>query len=235
MTSKSWMAIGGGTRMAMGLGALFSVLASAADVTAVTRTREGVFAIRDGVQEALTNEVVWPNGVKVMTNGVFTVNEGKERTLREGQRLGADGFLLGPGARLEPVQDHVAIEGGKVVVVKDGDSQAAEGPVTLGNGNAIMPDLTLQASGVLVMRLIDGQLFNLSGAAIPAQDTILMLDGKVLVQKDGSVLPVRSDSNITMNEGTRVFGNGRVQRMDGTSFTLTEGQMVRIEGVVRLR
>jgi hypothetical protein len=85
------------------------------------------------------------------------------------------------------------------------------------------------------MRVIDGQLFTPDGQAIPAVDTVSMQRGKVVVQKDGSLLTVNQGRAIMMNEGTKVFGDGRVVRKDGQSAQLAEGEVLTVQGVVKLR
>ena len=83
------------------------------------------------------------------------------------------------------------------------------------------------------MRLMDGQLLTLEGSLLPARDTVILLGGKVSVQKDGSTLPLRPTQSLMMSDGTKVLGNGTVVRRDGTTLTLTEGQLLIVEGVAR--
>ena len=73
------------------------------------------------------------------------------------------------------------------------------------------------------------------GTPIPALDTISLQHGKVVVQKEGTRLMIQPGRSIMMNEGTKVFGDGRVVSKDGTITNLAEGQILIIEGVVKLR
>jgi len=121
------------------------------------------------------------------------------------------------------------------LVVKDGEGQTLNQPMTLPNGARLSPDGTMRTATGRVRRLMDGQLFALTGEAIAAKDTITLQDGKVIVQKDGSQFEVGVHQTLLMNEGTKVLGDGTVIKRDGSKFKLTEGQVVTIEGVVSRR
>ena len=85
------------------------------------------------------------------------------------------------------------------------------------------------------MRVIDGQLFTPDGKTIPAVDTISLQNGIVVVQKEGTQILIGNGRSIMMNDGTKVFGDGNVVSRDGQITALTEGQIITIEGVVKLR
>jgi hypothetical protein len=53
------------------------------------------------------------------------------------------------------------------------------------------------------------------------------------VQKDGSSLTLALGRSLVMNDGTKVMGDGTVIMSDGRTLSLTEGQIVTVEGVVR--
>jgi hypothetical protein len=57
----------------------------------------------------------------------------------------------------------------------------------------------------------------------------------VTVQKEGTQIPIGTGRSIMMNEGTKVFGDGKVVSPDGTVTELTEGEIITLEGVVKLR
>lgn len=173
-----------------------------------------------------------PFAVLVQTNGTFTVQGGKLRTLAEGESIDKDGMLTKAGGTTQPVMDHVAYRRGHVVVVKDGEAGAASAPVKIGDGTTIYPDGKVTTSSGNSRRLLDGEVFRLQGGALPARDTITLQDGKVKVQKDGSLLTVAPGRSIMMNDGTKVFGDGKVVRADGAETQLAEGQIILIEGVV---
>lgn len=210
-----------------GLGA-----ALAADITAVTRKGEQMFIVQDGALAPMTAEVSLPQAIQVFTNGTFTVEGGAPRPLKDGERLGADGLLLSPDGRLEPVFDHLTLRQGKVRLVRDGQARPLTQTFRFPDGSRLEPDGTLREAGGRLRRLLDGQLLRLNGAPIPVKDTISLQQGRVVVQKDGALLSVAKGRSLMMNDGTKVFGDGTVQRPDGTKYRLVEGQIVTVDGVV---
>lgn len=204
-------------------------------VDSVTRKGKELLVLKAGRSEPLTQDLDLPHDIKVMTNGFFTVKGGKARELQDGQRLSADGMLASPDGRIAPVIDHIAVKEGKVLVVKDGEGQTIDRPVTLPNGTRVSPDGTVRTARGRLHRLVDGQLFTLDGEIIAAKDTITLQEGKVIVQKDGAQFEIEARQSLMMNDGTKVVGDGTVIKKDGTKFKLTEGQVVTVEGVVKLR
>ena len=192
-----------------------------------------MMVVQNGRTTLMESDVTLPDSIVVTTNGVFTVGKGRERVLGEGQVLGADGMLISQDGSIVPVQDHLAMKNGGVTIVKDGDSAPLDRAMALPDGSTVTPDgFVLKGLGSRT-RLLDGQIFKLNGIAIPAKDTVTRSDGKVIVQKDGSPLLLRPDQSMMMSDGTKVFGNGTVITSDGRSMSLTEGQILVVEGVVR--
>jgi len=210
-------------------------LSGANGVESVTRKGKEVFLVKAGRSEPLTQDLDLPHDIKVMTNGFFTVKGGRPRELQDGQRLSADGMLTSPDGRIVPVMDHIAVKAWKVWVVKDGQGEPLEEPMTLPNGTRVSLDGTVKTANGRLHRLIDGQLYTLSGELIAAKDTITLQEGKVIVQKEGVQFEVAERQSLMMNDGTKVLGDGTVIKKDGTKFRLTEGQIVTVEGVVKLR
>jgi len=218
---------------------LVSVVLTAGVVAAAEQTAERAM-LKDGkmmiVQVGKTirmeKNVVLPHDVKVTTNATFTVNNGKQRQLKEGQVLDSDGMLTSPDGSVAPVLDHVAMKNGKLFVVRDGEASPVDHEIAFPDGSKVLPDSTLRTSDGRLKRLIDGDLLTLGGKALQSQDTISLQGGKVVVQKDGSLLTLRPNQSIMMNDGTKAFANGTVVSKDGTTTTLTEGQIVKVEGVV---
>jgi hypothetical protein len=198
----------------------------------VQKQKDKVILASEGQETELQTEVLFPFGIKIQTNGTFTVNNGKERTLAEGQKLGKDGMLSSLDGTLVPVMDHVAHKNGRVTVYRDGDGQVLNAPLSLEDGTRVMPDGMVTRSSGKTIRLMDGQMILLTGVAVPARDTITLRNGKVVVQKDGSPLTLVPTQTLMMNDGTKVFGNGTVQMLDGKSVTLVEGQIIVIQGIV---
>ncbi len=189
--------------------------------------------VQGGVTNLMEKEITLPQGIKVMTNATFQVNGGKERKFSEGQVLSSDGMLTSPSGAVEPVLDHVAVLRGRGVLVQDGEAKPIATEYALGDGSRVTADAYLIRPNGARVQLLDGQIFRLGGKAIPALDSITMVGGKVVVQKDGSQFEVPANRSLMMNEGTKVFGNGRVVMRDGTVKELGEGQIIEVEGVVK--
>ncbi|MEW6303944.1 MAG: DUF6799 domain-containing protein [Verrucomicrobiota bacterium] len=198
--------------------------------TSVTVQGGKVIANEEGKAVELEKDIIFADSILVTTNATFKLKQGKERKLKEGETLNKDFTLTAPDGSITPVEDHIAVKGGQIVVVRDGESSVATQPVTLQDGTVVQPDGIIVRKGQ-PSRLIDGQLLKLSGSVIPATDTATLKDGQVVVQKDGALLRVNPISSITMSDGTRVFGNGTVRKPDGTEVQLKEGELLRIEGV----
>jgi hypothetical protein len=225
----SWIAVG--WLAWCGLASSPALLAQAGAIEQVMK-KDGKVVYRQGGQtQALRLEITLAGNVTFMTNGLFKVGDGKLRELKEGQTLRADGTLLSADGSLMPVIDHLSVQAGRVVLVKDGDSAAVSAAMALPDGSRLQPDGTRVFRDGRQVRLMDGQLLGLNGSPLPAQDTVVLLAGKVSVQKDGSILVLRPNQSLMMSDGTKVLGTGTVTRKDGSTINLTEGQVMVMEGV----
>ena len=217
-------------------GAVFCGALTAAPLTSADKVqfRNGKVLVSQGsaVTEA-KEDVALPFDILVKTNGAFTVGVGKPRHLQEGETLDRDGMLLQADGTIAPVMDHVAMNRGRVMVMKDGESTELKDQLQLGDGATISPDAYLTPRKGTRRRLLDGEVFHLSGGALPTRDSITMQSGRVTVQKDGSALVVESSRSITMNDGTKVFGDGTVISFSGEKSKLREGETIIIQGVQR--
>ncbi len=199
-------------------------------VEAVLVKSEQVFAVRGEQLELLIEPLRLPYEVVVNPNGIFTVGDGKERRLQEGQLLRRDGWIQSADGSIEPVFDHVVMSAGRVMVVRDGDAAPLSETIRFGNNLQIAPDAWCDYPSGAHARLADGQLFRLDGSSIFARDTAALKNGQLVLQKDGKLIS-RSPLQITgMNDGTKVRGDGYIIEPDGTTLQLQEGQTVLIEG-----
>ena len=198
----------------------------------VTVINNKVYSLRDGASEILTDNLRFPFDVEVTTNGTFTVAQGKDRKLMEGQVLRSDGWLLNPDGSMQPVFDHVAMQNAHVIVVRDGEATTLTQPMRFPNNLYIAPDGTCSYPDGSPSRLADGQLFRLDGTAIPAKDAVTLKKGRVIVQKDGTLIHLSAMQIMGMNDGTRVYGSGMIQKHDGATFQLREGQTILVAGPV---
>lgn len=216
--------------------AVLSCLAGAANREEQVLFKDGfVWTVEGGNTLLLKEDIQLPYEISVSTNGTFRVGQHSPRAFAEGQILRADGMLISPDGRIEPVLDHVALDAGGTIVSVNGEISTVNRDIPLGTDKVLTTDRALVGSDRSWMRVIDGQLFTPDGKTIPAVDTISLQDGKVVVQKEGTQLLIGTGRSVMMNDGTKVFGDGRVVSRDGEVTELTEGQVMTIEGVVKLR
>lgn len=200
-------------------------------IDAVTRKEGKLFTVQGGQATPLEKDFIFVEGIEVKTNGTFAIKDGKARELKDGQVLQKDGMLLSPDGSLVPVVDHVVMRAGKMVLVKDGEGGQLAQEIALGDGTRVAPDGTVTRGGQR-KKLLDGQLIKLDGSALPVKDTVVLLNGKVVLQKDGSSFSLRPGQTMMMNEGTKVFSEGYLITREGKRVPLVEGQVVTIQGVV---
>ena len=196
----------------------------------VTVKGEEVYCIRGEQLEVLTDNLKLSSDIEVNTNGYFKVGNGQERKLEEGQVLRRDGWLLNRDGSTWPVFDYVAMKEGKVIVVRDGRAETLTAPTTFPGNLKIAPDGSCVYPNGSSARLVDGQLFRLDGTSVPAKDTVTLKNGRVVVQKSGTLISLTPSQIMGMNDGTRVRGDGSIMNRDGTITQLREGQTVLIEG-----
>jgi hypothetical protein len=217
--------------------ALLSVWAVQADVD---RSVDGVqcrggkvYCLRGDNWEPLEAKTIQlPFDVKVTTtNGTFKVGEGKERKLREGQIIRSDGWVVSPDGSVEPVFDHLAMLGGKAWLVRDGHASVLTEPITLTNNWTIAPDEECTFPDGAPTRLTDGELFRLDGTPLPAKDAATLINGRVVMERDGALIPLQPNQVMGMSDGSRVSGDGTVTRQDTSITRLEEGRTVLFDGV----
>lgn len=200
------------------------------DADAVTFKDKNIYAIHGDKLELLTDNLAFPEKVMVSTNGTFKVGKGNDRPLQDGQVLRRDGWLVSADGSVQPVVDHVGIREGRAYIVRDGQASQLTSTMNFPNGMTINPDCSGGNLPGGRTRALDGQLFRLDGTSIQAKDTVTLKNGRMVVQKDGTLITLGSVQIMGMSDGTRVNGNGSIQKQDGTVIQLGEGQTVLIEG-----
>jgi hypothetical protein len=169
----------------------------------------------------------------VTTNGVIEIAGGGEEQLTESKRVTLDGFWITSDGTLQAFKPHYLMKDGVLYVVKSGVLTRLEQDVTLPTGNVLRLDGIL-ASGIRQIRLQDGQRLGLMGEVVPALDHIMMMNGRLVLQKDGSIIPLPAISIMGMSEGTRVTGAGLISTLSGEQFTLSDGQRLTLDGAAML-
>jgi hypothetical protein len=234
--SAPWASVAGGSRIGrvrFGVG-LVALLLTTAVLAEDNRSVDGVqykggqvYCLRgDELQPLTSTTIKLPFDVEVSTNGTFKVGEGKERKLGEGQIIRSDGWLVSPDGSVQPVFDHLAMLGGKALLVRDGQPSGLTEPMHLPNNSTIAPDQWCTRPDGTRARLTDGELFDLDGTPIPFKDAATLINGRVVTQRNGALIPLQPEQTSGMNEGSRVSGDGTVTRRDGSITRLVEGRTV---------
>lgn len=207
----------------------------AAGIEAVTVKKGVVMAASGGQMLPLTSNITLNAEIAVFTNATFQVGKGSPRELAEGQLLSSDGRLMSPNGKLEVVYDHITTDLGQVVMIKDGKRSPVTAVVKLEDGTSVSPDGWVTTPIGSRSRLLDGQMLRLSGSNIATQDTVTLINGEVVVQKDGARLKLERGRIMMMSDGTKVDGKGYLIFADGRKEKLVEGQIVTVEGAVSRR
>ena len=191
-----------------------------------------VLVPKDGKQVEAIVDVSMAGEIVIKTNGLFTVQKGKERQMREGQSIDAQGMLTSPDGSVVPVFDHVVLRAGRVQIVKDGESRQLAGELALLDGSKVLADGSIRGRSGSLRRLLDGQLLKLDGSSLAVTDTISLTGGRVVLYKDGGRVELRPGQVMAMSDGTRVNGDGSVTRPGGARTVLKEGETIKIPGVL---
>ena len=102
--------------------------------------------------------------------------------------------------------------------------------ITLPGGRQLGPDGTVVRPNGQRTRLLDGESLRMDGTRLPNLDTICLRDGKVVVQKDGSLLTLKPLQIMGMSDGSRLNANGTLLKADGKTIRLVEGEILVLPG-----
>ena len=201
----------------------------------VTFADNKLWLVAGSTRTVTTNRVTFPGDIKVNTNGVFTVQNGKERPLQPGQVLAADGMLTSPGGSIVPVQDHLAALDGRVQLVKDGEATPLTSAYEFPDGSRVQPGGEIILPAGKVRRMLDGQITRLDGVSFPVTDSASWQEGKIVLFKDGGKIVLRPTEKMMMSDGTRIGGDGTITRTDGSTAMLAPDELLKLSGVVSPR
>lgn len=215
-----------------GLGLVTGFAQEPATARSVTFAENKLWLVAGSTRTVTTNKVIFPGDIKVNTNGLFTVQQGRERQLKPGQVLAADGMLTSPGGSVVPVQDHLAALDGRVSLVKDGEATPLTGAYEFPDGARLQPGGEIVLPTGKVRRMLDGQITRLDGVSFSVTDTASWQEGKVVLFKDGGKIVLRPAETMMMSDGTRIGGDGIITRADGSTTLLAPDELLKLSGVV---
>jgi len=196
----------------------------------VTMKDGRVYLIENNESAFLEQPLKLTPQLTVLTNGTIKIAGDGEEELNENRRVTLDGFWLNDDGTLVSFQPHYMIKDRVLYFVKSGVFKRVDQDVTFGNGIVLRTDGALLIPDGRLIRLQDGQMLTVTGQTIPALDQVMMIDGKLVLQKDGSIIPLPVRSTIGMSDGTTVTGNGLITRPTGEQFMLDQGQRLTLDG-----
>ena len=201
----------------------------------VTLKDGGVYLVENNESALLEKALELTPQLTVLTNGIIKITGDGEEELSEGRRVTSDGFWLNDDGTLVSFQPHYMMKDRGLYLVKSGVFKRVDQDVTFGNGTVLRTDGALLTPDGRLIRLQDGQMLTVTGQTIPALDQVMMIDGKLVLQKDGSIIPLPVRSTIGMSDGTTVTGNGLITRPTGQQFMLDQGQRLTLDGAAMSR
>ena len=132
--------------------------------------------------------------------------------------MSLDGFWMGEDGTLLVFKPHYLFKERMLFFVESGVLTKVDQDVTLKNGAVLCTDATLLTPSGRLVRLDDGYMLTANGDPISGLDHVAIADGKLVLQKDGSIIPLPVVSTIGMSDGTRVRGDGLVTWSSGYQF-----------------
>jgi hypothetical protein len=178
----------------------------------------------------LEHEFILTADLKVMTNGTIQITSGGEIQLQEGRKVSMDGFWMNDDGTLVQFKPHYLVKERELFFVEDGVFTRVDHDLTFYNGAVLGTDGIVTTRDQRKFQLQDGQALTADGKTLPALDQVMMINGQLVLQKDGSIVPLPIVSTMGMSEGTRVKGNGMITSPNGSQFTLKEGQRIILAG-----
>lgn len=196
----------------------------------VTLTAGRVYVVTNNLPVLLKAELTLNPEVKVMTNGVIQVSGLGQARLTEGRRLTFDAFWWNSDGLMVPLQPHYMMKDRALYFVKDGLLQPLSQDVAFPNGTQLRLDGTLLTRAQQFVRIQDGQMLSPDGQPLQAFDHVMVTGGRLVLQKDGSILNLPAGRVIGMSDSTRIDGSGVVTRLNGEQIVLREGQRLTLPG-----
>jgi hypothetical protein len=194
-----------------------------------------VFVVTNNQSTLLESDLVLANGLKVMTNGVIKSAGDKKTILKEGRRLSLDGYWMNDDGMFVQFDPHYVIKDRGLYFVQDGVFTRLDHDVTFKNGTLLKTDGTVFTADQRMVRLQDGQALTVDGSALAAQDFVSVINGRLILQKDGSIIDLPVGRTIGMSDGTQINASGIVTRRSGQQIMLKNGQRLILEGAAMPR
>lgn len=188
-----------------------------------------VFIVTNSLSHLLEKELALTPQLTVLTNAILKVSGAADRKLVEGRKLTLDGFWLGEDGLLSQFNEHYIMKDRVLFFVQEGVFNRVDREVIFPNGIRLRADATVLTPDGKVIRLQDGQGLSTAGKTLQAIDHVMFLGGKLVLQKDGSLIGLPAGV-MGMSDGTKISASGLITTRSGAQFTLKEGQRMTLPG-----
>jgi hypothetical protein len=140
-----------------------------------------------------------------------------------------DGFWMNDDGMLVQFKPHYMMKDRGLMFVEDGIFTRVDHDVVFKNGTVLRTDGVVMTRDQRMIRLQDGQALTAEGKTLPALDQVMMSNGTLVLQKDGSIVALPAGRTMGMSDGTKVQGGGVITR-SGEQVMLKEGQRLVLDG-----
>jgi hypothetical protein len=124
--------------------------------------------------------------------------------------------------------DGYVMQGGKVMMIKDGQTMLMEKEMAMPDGTKVMPDGTVTRGNAKKVKLVNGMMVDMNGNII-VKNGVLLKDGKMIMVKDGDMTPMNSE--MVMSNGTKVAEDGAIiRKMNEGEMMMTDGTTTTVKG-----
>ena len=189
-----------------------------------------VFVVTNNQSALLEHEFILTTDLNVMTNGIIKIKGDGQVKLQEGRKVSLDGFWMNDDGVLAQFKPHYMMKDGGLMFVEDGIFTRVDHAVVFKNGTVLGTDGVVLTRDQRMTRLQDGQALTVEGKTLPALDQVMMSNGNLVLQKDGSIVALPAGRTIGMSDGTKVQGGGVITRKSGEQVMLKEGQRLVLDG-----
>jgi hypothetical protein len=197
-----------------------------------------------GKMKSLDSDVTLANGAKVSADGNMIMSNNNKVLLKEGDFVTMQGdMMMMKGSKLDSKgiesrtsNDYLTFIEGRMMSVKNGETQPMTADMTMPNGNKVMRNGQVMKKDGTKYILREGEKVDMSGEIIidkakmemDEKNHLIMKGGKMVEIKNGKELPMTKE--VLMPNWDKVLVDGTIEKSNGTKYMLKEGERINMEG-----
>jgi hypothetical protein len=201
-------------------------------------------ALEKGKLKSMNSDMTLPNGSTISKDGYIMTKDGKKLLLRDGDFITMQGDIIvmktvkldGKGLESRISNDHLVFQGGKMMLVKNGESQMMDKEMVMSNGSKVSKLGLVTKKDGSKFTLKDNEKLDMNGEIlvdkakleIDEKNNIVMKNGKMMMVKEGKEFPMTKE--VLMPNWSKVLVDGTVEKSDGSKYVLKEGERMNMEG-----